>query len=106
MIDKAPRSPRNLKSMSSCFFVKNAQKIDYYLSTLEFKVEKLWGEPPVFASLQKDGFTLMLHEVAEETAVNPNGMHEDAFDLYLQTDNIEMLYSDFTKKNAILHAPP
>ena len=98
-------APR-LKALSPCFFVQNVpDSVEYYLSALGFEVEKLWGEPAAFATLRKDGFTLMLHEVADENSVAPNGQHEDAFDLYLQTDQIDALFANLSARNAQIHSP-
>jgi len=49
------------------------RSIDFYCNKLGFIEPNVWGEPPCFAMMNRDGFDLMLSLAEEPSHVRPNG---------------------------------
>lgn len=78
--------PRALGT-APCFIVSELQRsIDFY-GKLGFHEPGVWGEPPCFAMLNRDGFDLMLSLAEDPSHVRPNGPHM-VWDLYVKVGDL------------------
>jgi len=75
---------------------------DWYKEKLGFGYEKLWGEPPCFVMVRRDGITVMLKtpETTKKDFVRPNHtIHRDAcWDAYVRVVGVEALYEEFKSR--------
>jgi catechol 2,3-dioxygenase-like lactoylglutathione lyase family enzyme len=53
--------------------------VEYYVQVLGFERPKLWGEPPVFAMPERDGFIVMLNRVDGQAAKWKDDAFWDAY---------------------------
>jgi catechol 2,3-dioxygenase-like lactoylglutathione lyase family enzyme len=77
--------PERTKVLTSTpsIVVSNLEKsLEFYRGKLGFGDPGVWGEPPCFAMLNRNGFDLMLTLAENESLVRPNGPH-GIWDLYL-----------------------
>src|SRR5262245_36410931 len=63
------------------------RSIDFYVKQLGFEEPSVWGDPPCFAMLNRNGFELMLSLVESEGGVRPNGP-TGVWDVYLRVDDV------------------
>lgn len=79
--------PRVL-STTALFVVADLERsIDFYCGKLGFGEPGVWGEPPCFAMLNRDGFDLMLSLGETPGHVRPNGP-DHVWDLYIKVDDL------------------
>jgi len=107
-----PADGRALFAIAPFLLVKDlARSIAFYTDVLGFEVGEPWGDPPYFAMAERDGLTIMLHQVQPPLRVRPNGGSraasgqpnhpgQDTWDLYLWCRDAEALYADFTARGA------
>jgi catechol 2,3-dioxygenase-like lactoylglutathione lyase family enzyme len=70
------------------FVVADLQRsLDFYCQKLGFKEPNVWGEPPCFAMLNRDGFELMLSVAEDATHIRPNGPNK-VWDMYIRLHDI------------------
>ena len=63
-----------IQATTPLFVVANLQRsLDFYTQKLGFGAPGVWGEPPGFALVRRDGFTLMLSLAAKPEFVRPAG---------------------------------
>ena len=67
-----------------------AAAADYYRDQLGFSYDRLWGEPPNFCMVQRDGLTVMLGEMGSGATATPNWKVVDKmWDAYIWVDDVE-----------------
>lgn len=79
------------------------RSLDYYVDVLGFDRPPLWGDPPVFAMPQRDGFIVMLNQ-ADGLTPRPGG--EGTWDAYFWCDDADALYAEVKARGAIVLHPP
>ena len=114
-----PDDGRALFAIAPFLLVKDLQQsIAFYTEVLGFAVGEPWGDPPYFAMAERDGLTIMLHQVQPPLRVRPNGGSRarsasgqetsrgtsggggDTWDLYLWCRDANTLFVDFTARGA------
>jgi catechol 2,3-dioxygenase-like lactoylglutathione lyase family enzyme len=76
------------RSITPLLVVSDLQRsIDFYCEKLGFKEPNVWGEPPCFAMLNRDGFELMLSLAEDPAQVRPHGLH-GVWDFYLVVGDV------------------
>lgn len=76
---------------------------DYYRDKLGFAYDQLWGEPPNFCMVQRDGLTVMLSQVQAGTKITLNWQVVDKmWDAYFWVDDVESVYEEYQKSGAII----
>src|SRR4051794_7671179 len=60
--------------------------IDFYCNKLGFGNPGVWGEPPCFAMMHRDGFELMLSLTEGEAKPAPNG--HGVWDVYIRVSDV------------------
>src|SRR5262245_41380376 len=71
------------------FVVSDLQRsVAFYIEKLGFGEPGIWGEPPCFAMMHRDGFELMLSLTEGEAKPQPNGP-TGVWDLYIRVADVE-----------------
>jgi catechol 2,3-dioxygenase-like lactoylglutathione lyase family enzyme len=77
-----------LQSMTPLLVVSDLQRaIDFYQRRLGFADPSVWGEPPCFAMLTRDGFELMLSLAEDPAHARPNGA-SGVWEIYLRVADV------------------
>jgi uncharacterized glyoxalase superfamily protein PhnB len=82
---------------------------EWYRDHLGFDFVRLWGEPPCFAMVKRDGIVIMLKSVPGKTGyVRPNhAIDEDAcWDAYLRVSGVDALYEEFKARGVTIRRQP
>jgi catechol 2,3-dioxygenase-like lactoylglutathione lyase family enzyme len=95
-----------VRALVPLFVVSDLQRaLEFYEQKLGFTEPSVWGEPPCFAMLYRDGFELMLGLAEDPTLVQPNGPH-GVWDLYLRVTAVEAEIAALTAAGVKLdHGP-
>ncbi|MGE3801953.1 MAG: VOC family protein [Candidatus Kapaibacterium sp.] len=76
---------------------------NYYRDKLGFTYDKLWGDPPDFCMVERDGLTLMLSELPANAEHLPHWqVVENVWNAYFWVDDAKGLYEEFQKSGAII----
>jgi uncharacterized glyoxalase superfamily protein PhnB len=78
----------------------------YYTDKLGFKVERFWGEPPMFTIARRDGVSVMLNQVDPGDTFRPNGAYDGRFSIYIDTSDADALHAEFQSNGADIVCPP
>jgi hypothetical protein len=99
--DRAPRW-----SIAPYFIVADVvATANYYRDKLGFGYDRLWGEPPAFCMVSRNGVVIMLSQRETPGAVRPNSLAdppEEAWDAYIWIDNADALLSEFSSKGVTI----
>lgn len=75
----------------------------YYRDKLGFTDAKLYGEPPNFAMVRRDGFTVMLAQLGEGLTSVPHWKVVDKmWNIYFWVDDVETIYAELQNSGAII----
>ena len=76
---------------------------DYYRDKLGFHYDRLWGEPPDFVILRRDGYSVMLSQVDDPAKVVPHWkvVHQ-MWNLYFWVDDVDAIYAEMQASGAII----
>lgn len=106
-----------MKSIAPQLIVNNVlNSVAFYQDVLEFNVDWIHNNSPMFAIISRGGVTLMLRQLRQEGHVRPNRMpfvesgwhHNDgkeAWDAYIWVDGVKDLYKEFTEKDIKIIKP-
>jgi uncharacterized glyoxalase superfamily protein PhnB len=78
----------------------------YYASALGFGAPRMWGEPPTFCIVRRDGLELMLSQVDAGDAFRTNGSYGHRIDAYFWVSDVDALHAEFTEKGAEVTSAP
>jgi predicted enzyme related to lactoylglutathione lyase len=81
---------------------------EYYRDVLGFTFDQIYGEPPSFVIVQRDGARLMFRQPREGAPQPPNATVTPNFpaDVFLAVDDVEALAEELKRKGAdILDGP-
>lgn len=82
-----PTRPRVLSTTPLLVVAELQRSLQFYQHVLGFSEPSVWGEPPCFAMLHRDGFELMLSVAEGETKPTPNGP-SGCWDAYLRIGDV------------------
>ena len=71
---------------------------NYYRDKLGFGYERLWGDPPAFCMVSRNGVVIMLSQLERTGVMRPNRIVDpegEAWDAYVWVDGVDALYSEF-----------
>lgn len=78
--------------------VKSAE---YFRDCVGFSFDRLWGEPPSFCILHRDGLHLMLCQVHPGTSITPHWKLVDCmWNVYLWVDDAQAMYDELKGRGA------
>jgi predicted enzyme related to lactoylglutathione lyase len=73
----------------------------HYRDAMGFSFEKIWGEPPSFAILQRDAMFVMVKQIDDHRHIVPRWtVSPNLWDMYFWVDNVDALYEEFVKRGA------
>ena len=76
---------------------------NYYRDKVGFRYDRLWGDPPGFCILGRDGFHLMLARVEDRSAIVPHyKVVEKMWNIYFWVDDVEGLYEELQRRGAVI----
>ena len=76
---------------------------NYYRDKVGFNYERIWGEPPCFCILYRDGIHLMLSEVDDEKYIVPHYKAvKNMWNVYFWVNNADELYDELRSMGAII----
>jgi catechol 2,3-dioxygenase-like lactoylglutathione lyase family enzyme len=81
---------------------------EYYRDVLGFRFDEIYGEPPSFVIVERDGARLMFRQPREGAPQPNNGSVVPHFptDVFLWVDDVEALAAELHGKHAeVLHGP-
>jgi uncharacterized glyoxalase superfamily protein PhnB len=74
---------------------------NYFRDKLGFSYDRLWGEPPGFCMVRRDGQTIMLSQAPAEAKLIPHWrVVEQMWNAYFWVEDVEALYAEFKKLGA------
>lgn len=100
-------SAAQIRDVTPVLLVKDVVRAAaYYTDKLGFRVDRFWGEPPMFAIARRDGVSVMLNQVDAGDAFRPNGSYDGRFSLYIDTSDADALHTEFQSNGADIVCPP
>lgn len=76
---------------------------EYFRDCLGFGYDRLWGEPPNFCMVRRDGCTIMLSQAPASAGLVPHWrVAEGMWDAYFWVEDVDALYAEFTQRGAII----
>ena len=92
-----------ITSHSPILLVKDVmESVKWYSEKCGFGDESIYGEPPNFAIIQRDGNHLMFAQCDENKIVPNWKLVEKTSNVYFWTDNAEELYKEFRESGATI----
>jgi uncharacterized glyoxalase superfamily protein PhnB len=82
---------------------------EWYRDHLGFDFARLWGEPPCFAMVKRDGIIIMLKSLpGKQGFIRPNHQIDDdaCWDAYLWVSGVDALYEEFKVKGVKIKREP
>lgn len=98
----------HFQSIAPYFVVTDVDRsAEYYHEQLGFEVGDLFGEPPSFVIVSRDGVELFLRSFPGG-APTPNraGHREPAWDAYIHVSDLDELFRELTERGARISRPP
>jgi len=80
------------------------KSVKYYHEALGFDYPKLWGEPPCFAMLSRDGLVIMLSQT--DKPIVPIQQQGGSWDVYIWINNADALFEEFKNNGATIEYEP
>lgn len=75
----------------------------YYRDKLGFGKPDLYGDPPYFAMIDRDGLTVMLSQAPAVHIIVPHWKIVDKmWNIYFWVDDVDTLYTEFQRRGAII----
>lgn len=76
---------------------------NHYRDALGFSYDRLWGEPPSFVILQRDGMFLMLNQAPHDHEIVPNWkVSHHMWNVYFWVTNADTLLAEFRRRGATI----
>jgi uncharacterized glyoxalase superfamily protein PhnB len=78
---------------------------NFYRDALGFRYERLWGDPPCFAIVGRNGAHIMLSQIEGSGPMHPNRVSDPdgaAWDAYIWIDNAEALHDEYVQKGVTI----
>jgi len=79
------------------FTLKMAATLSYYVDQLGFHCTGTWQDPPVYAIVARDGQHIHFR-YASPPASQPDKVTEELLDAYLQVQDADALYAEYTAR--------
>ncbi|MEP7365531.1 MAG: VOC family protein [Acidobacteriota bacterium] len=80
---------------------------DFYRDQLGFGYDRIWGEPPCFAIVRRDGLHMMLSQVPAGDPVDTQfRASEGVWNAYFWVDNARALHDEWAAAGVTIVCPP
>jgi uncharacterized glyoxalase superfamily protein PhnB len=96
-----------LTASAPVLFVRDVRTAaEHYRDAMGFSFEEIWGEPPSFVILRRDGVHLMLKEIGDPERIVPRWtVSPGLWDTYVWVDDVEALYRELVARGAKIDYP-
>jgi len=109
MTETAVSSGRPRWSVAPYFIVDDVvATANFYRDTLGFNYARMWGEPPCFTIVTRNGAAVMLSKFEQPGLMRPNSIADPdggAWDAYFWIDDADALYEEFGRKGVMIIQP-
>ena len=75
---------------------------NHYRDRLGFSYDRLWGHPPNFCMVARDGHVVMLSEAPPEAVVPHWTVAEKMWDAYFWVDDVDAVYAELQARGATI----
>jgi len=101
-------APARLIGSAPVLLVRNVvNAANYYRDAMGFSYGKLWGEPPSFVILNRDGMHVMLKQVVDDKWIVPHWtISEKLWNIYFWVSDVDGLYSELVRRGAKIDYEP
>jgi catechol 2,3-dioxygenase-like lactoylglutathione lyase family enzyme len=80
-----------------------AAAADYFRHRLGFSYDRIWGDPPDFCMVRRDGHTVMLSQAPPDAALVPHWrVVEKMWDAYFWVDDVDAIYEELRGRGATI----
>lgn len=77
---------------------------DYFRDRLGFSYDRLWGDPPDFCMVDRDGHMVMLSQAPADAELVPHWRVVDMmWDVYFWVDDVDAIYEELQRRGAIIN---
>lgn len=74
---------------------------NYYRDKVGFSYDRLWGDPPGFCILNRDGYNLMLSRVHDSKDIRPHyKIVQNMWNVYFWVDDATKMYEEMKQSGA------
>ena len=93
-----------LTASAAVLLVRDVVKsANHYRDALGFSYDRLWGEPPVFVILRRDGMFLMLQQAPKDHVIVPNWkVSRNIWNVYFWVSDADALLAEFRQRGALI----
>lgn len=103
---EATSAPPMLLSAEPQLFVADIKVAsEYFVAKLGFEIGFLYGEPPFYGQVRRDGAHLNLRCVDRPMFDNALREREDLLSASITVDDVKQLYLEFQAAGAVFHQP-
>lgn len=96
-----------VRAVSPFLLVRDVKRAAaYYDTVLGFSTRGFWGDPPMFAIADRDGFSVMLRQVKADETFQPNASCEDCLDAYFSVRDADALHGEYKANGADIICAP
>jgi uncharacterized glyoxalase superfamily protein PhnB len=92
---------QKLFSIAPYFIVDDIfESAEFYRDKLGFEFNRIWGEPPQFVIVYRDGAQIMLKSIGSKGHVRPNhSVYSDAcWDAYIRVKDADAIYEELRSR--------
>lgn len=95
-------SAAKLIGTAAILFVRDVHATTaHYRDTMGFVFDRIWGDPPSFAILRRDGMHVMVKQIDDHTQIIPRWtVSPGLWDVYFWVDDVEALFREFVGRGA------
>lgn len=105
-----PPPARQLLAINPYFLVDDVYKsAEHYRDVIGFRFDQVWGDPPSFVMVRRDGIQIMLRQPGKQgsSVIQPNRRRIDhCFDAYVYVRDVDTLYAELKERGANLLYEP
>lgn len=95
--------PARLTSSAPVLLVRDVvAAANHYRDALGFAYDRVWGTPPDFVILRRDGLHLMLSQALKDTAIIPHWKINGIWNVYFWVDDVDALFAEFKQHGATI----
>jgi uncharacterized glyoxalase superfamily protein PhnB len=96
-----------IRGTAPCLIVQDVVRAHaYYAGKLGFESPRMWGDPPTFCIVKRDGFDLMLAQADAGKQVHPNAENDGRIDAYFWVRDADALHAEFAGNGADVVCEP
>jgi uncharacterized glyoxalase superfamily protein PhnB len=97
-----PSKKAKLTGSAPVLFVRDVNAAaEHYRDAMGFSFGKIWGEPPSFTILKRDGMHVMIKQIDDHNYIVPRWtISAGLWDMYFWVDDIDALFKEFVERGA------